>query len=398
MVLQVANTTRNAITYEWDYGDGRRSDFKSPQIPYNDTGKYTISLFATDPYGCERKLVKDEFIVIEKPNAAFSIEDASSVCPPFTGIFHDESDPLIKEWQWDFGDGQSSILQNPTNIYLKPGKFNVSLTVTDNNGCKDTKTSNEFVTIDGPTGSFLFDGPNECTNTTISYTADVKNTAILRWDFGDGTVQETTTTKVFHTYKFPGTFAPALFLVDGNGCQNQADGTDFLLVRDTTAVTMKISPACIREGEPFTLEGSSDKEDEIIDWTWSINGVELGTGSSFDATVDKPGMAVITGYALNKFNCISRTTDTVRVQGPLIIPNVITPNGDAYNESFRIPGLENSVWHLNVMNRWGTSVFQESDYKGDWNGNNQPAGVYYFILRNIICKDEDYKGLISIVK
>jgi PKD repeat protein len=397
-VVQVANTTKNAVLYEWDYGDGRRADFKSPQIPYSNTGKYTISLFATDSYGCERKLVKDEFIIIEKPTADFSIENASSACPPFTAKFHDESNPVLKEWQWDFGDGQNSILEDPTNIYLKPGKFNVSLTVTDDKGCKDTKTSQQFVSIDGPTGSFVFDGPAECTNKTISYNADVDKTVKFRWDFGDGTVQESTTANVFHTYKVPGTFAPVLILVDRNGCENRADGTDFLQIRDTTAVTMTISPSCIRAGEPFKLQGSSENNDDITNWTWTIDGIELGSGNDYQAALDKPGSAVVTGYALNKFNCISHATETVRVQGELTIPNVITPDGDLNNESFRIPGLENSTWNLEVMNRWGTNVFQKIDYKGDWNGNDQPAGVYYFILRNTVCKEEDYKGFISIVR
>lgn len=398
-VVVIANTTRNAVEYEWDYGDGRRSDFVSPSIPYNSTGSYDISLFAKDGFGCEKKLTKEDFVVIEKPTAAFSVASATGECPPFTAFFKDESESDIKAWQWSFGDGQSSTLQNPANIYLDPGLFDVTLSVTDDNGCTDTKTANQFVTLAGPSGLFVTAGSGQCTNQTVVFSATISNTAKLKWDFGDGTVVETTTDIISHKYTTVGTYTPSLLLVDSRGCEHIAKGSAVLTIKDTTAVSLSITPGCIKAGEPFVLQGKNKDDDEKLTWTWSINDVNVGGGENLQATAGDPGMYVVTGIVSNAFDCISTITDTVRIQGPLhMIPNVITPNGDGANEAFRIPGLENSVWNIDIVNRWGNSVCQRKGYKGDWEGEQQPTGVYYYILRNAVCEERDYRGYISIVR
>lgn len=400
-LVQVANTTKNAVIYEWDYGDGRRADFRSPSIRYSQTGKYTLTLFAKDGYGCERKVVKDEFVAIEKPTAGFSVKTAAAPCPPFTAEFVDNSFDDIKGWEWDFGDGKHSILKDPANIYQKPGKFDVKLTVTDINGCTDSKTFNQFVSVGGPTGNFTNNGAALCTNQEIVFNANVVNTATLRWDFGDGVVVEgsSSSTQMSHQYTTTGTFTPALILIDGNGCQTIADGADLLQIQDTTAVSMSVGLSCIRSGEAFTVTGKSDNIDDIIGWSWTVDGVDQGTGDNFKTSLDQPGMHFVVGRATNKFNCISNAIDTVRIQGDVVnIPNVITPNGDAANQTFKFPGLEYATWHMEILNRWGNSVYQKVDYRGDWDGEQQPAGVYYFILRNTHCEDKDYRGFVSIVR
>lgn len=397
-LVQVANTTTDAVKYEWDYGDGTRTDFFAPSIVYEDTGAYDISLFAIDQYGCEKKLVKEEFVIIEKPTADFTVASPSGACPPFTAVFSDQSESNIEEWDWDFGDGQESLIKDPANVYLKPGTFNVTLTVKDDNGCTNTVTKNQFVQVGGPSGSFAFSGNSQCTNDIFSFSANVTNAVVLRWDFGDGNVETGSGTLVSHSYSV-GSYTPALLLVDAQGCQVIADGSTLLQVHDTTAVAVAIAPGCIKVDEPFTITGSAENENDFVTWTWAIDGVSAGSGESLDTSLDKPGMHTVTGFATNQFNCVSHTTDTVRIQGPIsMIPNVITPNGDGVNQSFNIIGLENSTWNIDILNRWGNTVYKKNDYKGDWDGDEQPAGVYYFVLRNAVCDDRDYKGYISIVR
>ncbi len=397
-LVKVANTTTNAVIYEWDYGDGRRADFEAPSIVYTETGSYDIALFATDAFGCEKKLVKEDFIIIEKPTADFSVASPSGACPPFTAIFSDESESNIEEWQWDFGDGGQSTLQDPANVYLKPGNFDVKLTVKDKNGCVDSKTASQFVSVGGPTGNFSPEKTELCTSDLVNFTATVTNAVMLKWDFGDGNVEETTDGEATHAYASVGTFTPALLLIDAQGCENLADGAVSLFVKDTTAFTISISPTCIKAGEPISMKASTEGDD-IVAYDWWIDGIEQGSGATFETTLDDPGLHVVMGRAINTFACLSRVMDTVRIQGPLtMIPNVITPNGDTRNQSFKIIGLDNSTWNIDILNRWGNTVYRKKGYTGDWDGEEQPAGVYYYILRNAMCEDRDYKGFISIVR
>lgn len=66
---------------------------------------------------------------------------------------------------------------------------------------------------------------------------------------------------------------------------------------------------------------------------------------------------------------------------PVVIPNVFTPNRDNVNDLFVIENLMDWQYReLVVMNRWGTVVYENGDYKNDWNGGNLLDGVYFGVL------------------
>lgn len=61
------------------------------------------------------------------------------------------------------------------------------------------------------------------------------------------------------------------------------------------------------------------------------------------------------------------------------IPNVITPNGDGYNDFFVISGIENcEQTKLIIKNRSGATILQVSNYANNWDANNVPTGTYYY--------------------
>jgi gliding motility-associated-like protein len=81
---------------------------------------------------------------------------------------------------------------------------------------------------------------------------------------------------------------------------------------------------------------------------------------------------------------------------PVTIPNIITPNGDEFNQYFRITKIElypNSV--LTVMDRWGKEVFRATNYQNDWDGRGLSSGVYFYIL-NLNKDNKVYKGALTI--
>lgn len=77
----------------------------------------------------------------------FSASD-SNICTGTTVNFTDLSSGTPNSWVWDFGDGNTSILQNPAHIYANSGIYNVSLTAS-NNLHLDTETKNSFITVTG---------------------------------------------------------------------------------------------------------------------------------------------------------------------------------------------------------------------------------------------------------
>ena len=83
-----------------------------------------------------------------------------------------------------------------------------------------------------------------------------------------------------------------------------------------------------------------------------------------------------------------------------IIPNIITPNGDGYNDFFYIKNTE--YWNIDVQifNRWGTIVYQNNTYKNTWDGKDLADGVYYYIIKatNNNGYKKEYKGSVTVLR
>ena len=96
--------------------------------------------------------------------------------------------------------------------------------------------------------------------------------------------------------------------------------------------------------------------------------------------------------------CSEVTSITIDViDQNIVIPNVITPNGDGKNDIFLIKNLEYYPdSKLEVFNRWGTKVYTTSNYLNDWDGGGQSDGVYYYVLT--LSTGTKYHGFLQIIK
>lgn len=119
----------------WDFGDGTTSMERHPSHFYALPGTYTVALTVAGEGGSNTKTASSYISVraSEGPTANFTATPVSGIGPlPVT--FTDTSTGSITSWVWDFGDGSSSSIQNPSHIYKEPGTYSVSLTVTGHSG------------------------------------------------------------------------------------------------------------------------------------------------------------------------------------------------------------------------------------------------------------------------
>ncbi|MEL6844951.1 MAG: PKD domain-containing protein, partial [Bacteroidota bacterium] len=138
--LQFFVQTPTAVDWLWDFGDGTPNSFdEEPNHLYTADGSYNVSLIVTDANGCVDSLEKAPFIILDSPEADFSLSD-SILCPSEVLSLTDQSFapwPLVS-WDWDFGDGSgTSTLPDPTYNYANAGSYDIRLRIVDSLGCSD---------------------------------------------------------------------------------------------------------------------------------------------------------------------------------------------------------------------------------------------------------------------
>jgi len=131
----------------WDFGDGSKSTAFTPTHVYKDTGYYQVRL-RVGSYGiCFDEIIRDSIIrVYPTPVAKFTFSEPIDPTPPDgTVLFKNESSKDAHLFKWAFGDGDSSILENPTHRYFHnwvdnmiPLKDIAILWVENDYGCLDS--------------------------------------------------------------------------------------------------------------------------------------------------------------------------------------------------------------------------------------------------------------------
>ena len=224
--VQFTNTSSTAgaalTSVSWDFGDNTTSTAANVSHRYATAGTYTVSLTVATPNGSDTR-TKADYIVVTNglgapPSAAFSGSPTSGTVP-LTVNFTDSSSPgdsVITGWKWHFGDGDSSIVQNPPHVYSATGTYTVSLSV-KTGVATDTETKAGYIVVNSPppvppTADFSGtptqgEAPLAVQFTDQSSPGSAPITS-WSWTFGDGGVS--TATNPNHTYAAAGTFTVTL--------------------------------------------------------------------------------------------------------------------------------------------------------------------------------------------
>lgn len=262
-----------AVSYAWDFGDGGTSNLQSPSHTYTSTGYYLVCLTVTFNPACTATFCDSVYAgpQIVPCTANFNYNSSGGVVN-----FTDQSSggsAAISTWSWDFGDGGTSSVQNPTHIYSNTGTYYVCLSITTTGGmCANTTCT--YVQVQ--TGQFCIAGFgfNNITGqlnavfSDSSYTSSGTITSWF-WDFGDSTTS--TLQNPNHTFPGFGVYQVCLTITSSTGCT------------DTYCYTVDIrSPFCTADfyastGNPLQMifVDNSSSSNTITGWAW-----DFGDGGS----------------------------------------------------------------------------------------------------------------------
>jgi gliding motility-associated-like protein len=192
-------------------------------------GVSTIDWTVTD--NCGNVSTCQTIVTIEPlPVVSFSADNLTG-CDPTMVNFTDESTGNITIWDWEFGDGGISGLEDPSHTY-GAGTYSVTLTVTTAAGCQSTLTMSNYVTISpNPVAAFT---PNPAVTTeddpTITFINQSTGATDYTWSFGDGSGVVDNTENPVYTYEGNGSFVVTLWVENQAGCT------------DSTSMTVTIKP------------------------------------------------------------------------------------------------------------------------------------------------------------
>ena len=140
----------------WDFGDGSTSTLQNPSHRYTDNISYDVGLTTGNPF-CRNISRMTGSVVVGRPVADFTATPTSDIVPAVI-TFTDRSTGSPTSWSWDFGDGETSTLQNPVHTYNTVGIYPVNLTATNAFG-SSVRNRTGYVSV--------LKGANRIANTTV---------------------------------------------------------------------------------------------------------------------------------------------------------------------------------------------------------------------------------------
>lgn len=345
-VVNFVNTSPAGVSYSWNFGNGQTSSLQTPPAQtYPINGSYPVSLTMTTAQGCVGTTTIPAYINVTDIEVDFSA-NVTGGCTPLSVNFTNNStspnpttNPIVS-WNWNFGNGQTSTLQNPpTQTYLI-GVYDVTLTVTTQTGCTETYTAIDYIKV-GQINSinFTVDTTINCIKTDFEFTSSFTTTPAnpdsteitYFWDFTDGT-----STDQNPTYQFTSDtgYFDVMFVVDYRGCKDTLSIDSLIYIN---APISKFTPAetlFCNVGSNVLLEITDDathgvlSDDVQMIWKWddltpndTLDNAQLDDADLGSVTHNFTGYGTYTvEQVIHNFTtgCSDSTTQTIYIS--MVVP------------------------------------------------------------------------------
>jgi len=341
-------------SYSWDFGedaDPATATSEDPQgIVYDSSGTKLVTFTISDANCSE---VKTETITISTtPSADFTT--TAPTCTEETVTFTNTG-TTGDSYAWNFGDGNTSASQNPTNAYTTAGNKVVKLvtTITTIITCKDSSV--QAITINQkPNSTFSFTGGTLCGNVGVDFDyigGTTGDTWSYSWDFGKSANPPSSTSEDPQgvLYDSSGTHTVTFTISDAN-CSESS--TQSITISPTpTASFTSTTPACTEDSVDFTNTGTTGAN-------WNYNWTTFGSGaSSASSTSENPTDIIYSTEGIKSVilvivdasgNCSDTSTQTININfKPQVGFNSTAPVCAGAGVDFVNTGSSSDQWSYN---------------------------------------------------
>ena len=347
----ISSTVADSVS--WDFGDGGSSMNPNGTHRYQAPGCYTVTLTRWVD-GCPTTGTYDNCITIfALPDATYNNNNSIGCSLPhvvnFAGIAQSAG---IVDWHWDFGDGNTADVQNPTHIYNEFGDFLVELTVTNNNGCSFVFSNNPItilelqadivpITVSGCAPQTFSLQDNSTSISSITDWEWVINTGVNTYtatgDQGNFTIPDT------------GVFDVVLIVTNSLGCTDTATIEDIIEVGQVPVINFQVST--VEECIEIPIDFLDQSSPFVENWNWEFGDGDEAFTQNASHSFQDTGYYDITLTGTHN-GCSNSLTlpDYIHIKEPLAKFNVMQSCDDLNRVDFidRSVGAETVAWDFGV--------------------------------------------------
>lgn len=374
----------------WDFGDGTTSTQATPTHSYPNAGTYTIELVSINSFGCEYVITQD-ITIHPNPVPDFS---ADPVCIGLTTEFQEQStvsSGSITTWSWDFDDGNGSSQREPTHTYSQPGIYQVTLTVTTDNGCTAALTLPiEVYEVPFPP---LPVNDTVCRGFPAYLEVNTGGPVEINWHY-DPTSSIFNQGPTYTTIPVEERIRYYVQTISDDGCISPFVP---ILAIPYPRTAVEVTPSSRLLNVPVAIvEFLTTTNVSIVAWYWDFGDGSTSTEASPVHQYTRPGLYYVYLHVIDENGCEReyRFQEYIEVTEDikLLIPNAFTPNGDGLNDEFWISTQLISSLEIVIYDRWGNELYSSPNMNFSWNGTDKsgnplPEGVYAYSV-----KAKDYLG------
>ncbi len=333
-------STGNPTSWSWDFGDGGTDNIADPIYTYNTTGTYSVTLNASSQADDDTE-TKTDYITVTDSSSITADFSASSTTgeAPLEVQFTDLSTGNPTTWSWNFGDGGTDNIADPTYTYNTAGTYSVTLTAS-NQADDDTETKTDYITV---TDSSSITADFSASSTTGEAPLEVQftdqstgNPTTWSWNFGDGGTDDS----VNPSHEFENSDTYTVTLTVSNGDYTDAADVTITVTEGEPVIGQDVGPveptptpddpinaafsASPDSGEaPLIVHFSDTSSGNPTTWSWDFGDGESGSGATPVHTYQNAGSYIVTLTVSNGDSTdTADVTITVTDANPVIVTNI----------------------------------------------------------------------------
>ncbi|MBN8859454.1 MAG: PKD domain-containing protein [Sphingobacteriales bacterium] len=284
----------------------------------------------------------------QTPVADFSASVVSG-CAPLRVSFRDLSTNTPKYWDWDFGNGQLSNLQNPAATFSQPGTYSITLVVRNASGV-DGETKSAYITVfPSPLITFSANALVACIPSAIQFTGNATTTegtiSGWKWDFGDGSTSGDQNPS--HTYTDRGYYNVSLTATSSNGCTGSKNVPRYIRMVDGIEAEFSFQPPAECKAPfnvPFTNESSGPG---TLTYSWDFGNGNAASERDPANIYTAAGNYTVKLTAQSSYGCKDTVSHTVPVTAyttAFNAPDSVCINEQITFQNTSSPGVTSTLW------------------------------------------------------